>query len=67
MSRRFTGRSRKRRPRVYGAGCHGKVRYRDHLEAHEAIRVLAERSGRAFVPARSYPCDVCHGWHITST
>lgn len=50
-------------------GCpSGKIRYRDHLEAvrglHSTQRAKRYSSQRREV--RSYLCQVCSGWHLTS-
>lgn len=52
----------------------GKVRFRDKREAvgalHHAVAVRrrAEADGLAYRrrEQRAYPCDSCHGWHLTS-
>lgn len=43
----------------------GKRRFRDHAEATHALHTL-QRSSRASIPVRSYECEVCGGWHLTS-
>jgi len=43
----------------------GKVRYRDHEAAVNALYRLAKSSTRDDVPRRSYLCPVCKGWHVT--
>ncbi|MCG6567484.1 hypothetical protein C3E87_07600 [Tessaracoccus sp. ZS01] len=52
----------------------GKQRFRDHREAVEFLhlasnaRQRAELSGRESKrqEVRTYECDRCHGWHVTS-
>lgn len=50
--------------------CHtGKIRYRTEEEAYKAIKLASrdeEREARERKPIRAYPCDDCHGWHLTS-
>lgn len=49
-----------------------KVRFRDHAEAVAALH--AAQVARVFSAGqtnrqecRSYACNACHGWHLTST
>jgi hypothetical protein len=52
----------------------GKTRFRDHQESVSALhrsanhRVvdLSERGFTKRQEIRSYPCDLCSGWHLTS-
>lgn len=52
----------------------GKVRFRDHEEAVEAIKAAAtQRQWHAAEgtetrrrECRTYRCEVCKGWHLTS-
>lgn len=46
--------------------CRGKVRYRDHDEAVDALQALANRSTREKIPVRTYECETCGGHHVTS-
>lgn len=47
--------------------CKGKRRYRDHPEAMRSLRGFKNGSRRDVIPVRAYSCDVCHGWHLTSS
>lgn len=47
----------------------GKVRFPDRLAALLALAsagALAERGNDARREVRAYPCENCHGWHLTS-
>ena len=52
----------------------GKTRFRDHQEcvsvlhrsANSRVVELAERGFTKRNEVRSYPCDKCAGWHISS-
>jgi hypothetical protein len=44
-----------------------KKRFRDHEAAVQALRRTSRPDdGRDRKPTRAYPCDRCHGWHLTS-
>lgn len=44
-----------------------KKRYRDHAEAVRALHNIATNGDkRQKNPRRVYPCDNCHGYHLTS-
>lgn len=60
-------RPRRRAPQRRGSrACpSGKVRYPDHQSAAGALVALSH-STRAKVPVRTYACDMCRGWHLTS-
>lgn len=58
----------KRRPRRRlgrGADCGGKRRYRDVVEASDAL-AAHRRSGRDRIAVRYYFCIRCEGYHLTS-
>lgn len=50
----------------------GKTRFRDHRQAVRALHAIAnnylemEPTAHRRYPVRSYECDVCAGWHLTS-
>lgn len=46
--------------------CRGKMRYRDEKQASIALKQVQARSTRQKVPTRSYSCEHCHGWHLSS-
>lgn len=44
-----------------------KCRYPDKRAADRAKHSIAKRyPDRDQLPVRSYPCETCHGWHLTS-
>lgn len=47
-----------------------KAFYVDQAAAHLALASIhekaAKRGKRTPLPVRTYPCDVCDGWHLTS-
>lgn len=45
--------------------CNGKVRFRSPYEAQSVI-AASRRSGKDYVPVRTYPCPLCHGHHLSS-
>ena len=46
--------------------CGGKRRFRDHEEAARALRSQKSNSTRDVICVRSYYCERCKGWHLTS-
>lgn len=52
----------------------GKVRFRDHREAVDALQTAMNSRSRAEFAGfgsrrnecRTYECNMCHGWHLTS-
>ncbi|WP_214466447.1 hypothetical protein [Microbacterium flavescens] len=52
----------------------GKIRFRDHREAVTALHSVAtlrKRAEEEMLPTRrrevrTYECDACHGYHLTS-
>lgn len=46
--------------------CNGKVRFRDKPEADRALHIISNVNTRSKIPGRSYRCDRCGGWHLTS-
>jgi len=44
--------------------CTGKIRYRDRSEAIVALQKAKRRRG---TPLRIYECDLCRGFHLSST
>jgi hypothetical protein len=46
--------------------CKGKVRYRDKQEADAAIKFIGKGDQRQKTPGRSYFCESCRGWHLSS-
>ena len=44
----------------------GKVRFREHRDATQALRAFHDYPPAAHVPRRAYECDLCNGWHLTS-
>ena len=52
----------------------GKRRFRDHREATKVLRHASSARSYAWQDGaecrrrevRSYECEVCHGWHVTS-
>jgi hypothetical protein len=55
--------------RVARCGATGKLWYRDRIAAefHLArIQRHADESNREKLPVRSYRCNKCTGWHLTS-
>lgn len=44
----------------------GKRRYRDHEEAFRALRKIKARNTREKTPVRTYDCNLCAGYHLTS-
>lgn len=48
------------------SACAGKKRYESMLEANTAILRMWEKTNATRDERRSYYCDICGGWHITS-
>jgi len=46
--------------------CGNKVRYPDQQAAKDAVRVIKYQYGVEGTPKRSYECEDCGGWHLTS-
>ena len=61
-------------PRTRVRECRGKVRFRDHEEAVEALHHATEARHRCELDGvttthravRDYYCPRCHGYHLTS-
>lgn len=45
--------------------CDGKTRFTTSREAHKSLNKLSD-SNRDKVPCRTYFCDLCNHWHLTS-
>lgn len=43
----------------------GKRRFNEETDAQEALKVI-HKHPRERVPIRIYPCNECHGYHLTS-
>jgi hypothetical protein len=46
--------------------CDGKSQYTNSREAHKALNKVANRSDKDKIPVRTYFCDFCNFWHLTS-
>jgi hypothetical protein len=53
------------RRRPFDNLCKGKKSYKNVRVAHMALTRLAG-SSRQVVPVRTYYCDLCDMWHLTS-
>lgn len=65
MTRSSKPRYMRDRRRKKAKSC-GKRRFRDHTEAVRELRRIITVSRRETVPARTYHCHLCKGWHLTS-
>lgn len=45
--------------------CH-KTKYANESEANKDVERIRKTSTRSNVPIRSYFCQICSGWHLTS-
>lgn len=45
--------------------CH-KTKYANEAEANKDVDRIKKTSTRSSVPIRSYYCQICSGWHLTS-
>jgi hypothetical protein len=43
-----------------------KVRYANEKYANEALKKIRATSSRSKIPTRSYLCNRCKAWHLTS-
>lgn len=69
MSRPHNSKRHTRFIAVRGGRCHktGKDRYRDRVEAELALADVVWNIRRSLVePKRSYHCNFCNGYHLTS-
>ncbi len=46
--------------------CDGKARYKDQAAADLAARNIEWGEDRGGIPLRTYSCDYCGRWHLTS-
>lgn len=44
----------------------GKTRYHDPKQAKKSVHTLSNNSMRDSVPYRSYQCEYCNGYHLSS-
>lgn len=51
---------------AHGRSCTTKKRFRDALEAKEALQRIKATSRRQVIPKRWYHCERCKGYHLTS-
>ncbi len=49
-------------------GCSTKKRrYKNDIDAQQALNEIKKRAARDKVPIRFYPCSLCNGFHLTSS
>ncbi len=57
---------KRRRRKASRVACKGKVRYRDQDEALAALHLIISGDVREKTPKRTYFCEDCAGWHLSS-